>query len=87
MGTHLKLHATQLTPRNMKARVFYNNGHTNIISDSDITPEECKKNLKNIHTNITHNPSAPEKTAKLLTPHFMRFIYQNKHFYKVTYAP
>ena len=41
-------------PRNMKATIFHNNGHTNIIiSKLDITPEECRENLKHIHTTIT----------------------------------
>ena len=31
----------------MKVTFFLNNDHTNIIiSDSDVTPEECKENLK-----------------------------------------
>ena len=38
---------------NMKATIFHNNKHTNIIiSKPDITPEECKENLKHIHITI-----------------------------------
>ena len=41
-------------PRNMKATIFHNNEHTNIIiSKPNITPEECRENLKHIHTTIT----------------------------------
>ena len=39
---------------NMKTTIFYNNEHTNIIiSKPDITPEECRENLKHIHTTFT----------------------------------
>ena len=38
----------------MKATTFYNNEHTNIIiRKPDITPEECRENLKDIYTTIT----------------------------------
>ena len=41
-------------PKNMKATIFHNNKHTNIIiSEADITTEECRENLKHIHTTIT----------------------------------
>ena len=69
MDTHLKLHDIQLKqltqtqthplhnlnayldlPRNMKATIFHNNEHTNIIISK---PEECRENLKHIHTTIT----------------------------------
>ena len=47
----------------MKATIFHNNDHTNInISKPDITPEECKKNLKHIHIIIT---SVLEKNYKV----------------------
>ena len=47
--------------RNIKATIFHNNEHTNIvISEPNITPKKCKENLKHlhyhhltIHTNIT----------------------------------
>ena len=69
--------------RNMKAAIFYNNEHTTIIiSKLDITLEECKENLKHIQTTITHTLIL-EKTTKLLTPHFMIFIYQNKHYHVI----
>ena len=41
-------------PRNMKATIFYYNEHFNIvISKPDIKPEECRENLKHIHTTTT----------------------------------
>ena len=41
-------------PRNMKATIFHNNKHTNIIIlKPNITPEECRENLKHIYTTIT----------------------------------
>ena len=40
-------------PRNMKSTIFHDIEHTNIISKVDITPEECRENLKHIHTTIT----------------------------------
>ena len=41
-------------PRNMKATTFHNNEHTNIIiSKPNITPKECREDLKHIHTTIT----------------------------------
>ena len=42
-------------PRNMKAKIFHNNKHTNIISNPNITIDECRKNLK--HTQLLHNSS------------------------------
>ena len=48
LNTYLNL------PRSMKATIFHNNEHTNIIiSKTDITTEECRENLKHIHTTIT----------------------------------
>ena len=48
------LNACFYPPRNIKATIFHNNEHTNIIiSDPDIIPEECKENLKHIHSTIT----------------------------------
>ena len=42
-------------PRNMKATTFHTNEDTNIIiiSNPNITPEECREKLKHIHTIIT----------------------------------
>ena len=61
----------------MKTTTFHNNEHTNIIiSKPDITPKECRENLKHIHTTITSEYlSSREKTKKLLSPHPMTFIY------------
>ena len=50
------------TPRNMKTTIFINNNYTNIIiSDPEITPEECRENIKQIHRTSPHNTSIPEK--------------------------
>ena len=66
----------------MKATVFYNNEHTNIIiSKPYITPEKCRGNLKHIHTAITSQYLSSRKKTKLRTPHPMIFIYQNKRYY------
>ena len=54
--THLlhNLNAYLNPSRNMKSTIFDNNEHTNvIILKPDITPEECRENLKHIHTTIT----------------------------------
>ena len=41
-------------PRKMKATIFHNNEYTDkIVTDLDITIEECKTNLRCIHTSIT----------------------------------
>ena len=38
-------------PRNIKATIFHNNEHINmIVSESDITSGKCRENLKHIHT-------------------------------------
>ena len=48
------LNAYSDPPKNIKATIFHNNEHPNIIiSELDITLEECKENLKYIHTIIT----------------------------------
>ena len=79
---HSDLNAYLNLPRNMKATIFHNNEHTNIIiSKPDITPEKCRENLEHIYTIIIHNTSVLEKTTKLLIPHPMTFIYQNKHYH------
>ena len=50
----------------MKATIFHNNEHTNIIiSKPDITPEECRKNLKEIHTTITSQYLSSRKNKKV----------------------
>ena len=74
-------------PRNMKAIIFHNNKHANIIiSKQDITSEECRENLKHICTTITSQYLTLEKNnkAKLLTPHAITFIHQNKHYHVKT---
>ena len=53
-------------PRNMKATIFYNNEHTNIIiSKPDITPVECRENLKHIHITITSQYLSSRKNNKV----------------------
>ena len=50
----------------MKAAIFYNNEHTNIIlSKLDITPEKCRQNLKHIHTTITSQYFSSRKSNKV----------------------
>ena len=72
-------------PKNVKTTTFHNNDHTNIIiPDPDITPEECKENLKHIHTTMTLLLQF-QKKAELLTPYPMTFIYQNKHHMSYSY--
>ena len=75
--------------KNIKATIFHNNEHTNtVISEPNITPKNVKK-ISNTCTTITsqytltspHNNSILEKTTKLLTPHLMTFIHQNKHYH------
>ena len=65
----------------MKATIFHNNEHTNIIiSKPDITPEDVEKTLNTFTLPSPHNNSVLEKTTKLLTLHPMTFIHQNKHY-------
>ena len=53
-------------PRNMKATIFHNNEHINIIiSKPVITTEECRKNLKHIHTTITSQYLSSRKNNKV----------------------
>ena len=53
-------------PRNMKATIFHNNDHTNIIiSEPDIIPEEWRENLKHIHTTITSQYLSSRKNNKV----------------------
>ena len=66
----------------MKATIFYNKKHTNFnISDPDITPAECKKNLKYIHTTITSQYFSSRKKKKKVTSITSYNIYQDKHYY------
>ena len=56
----------------MKATIFHNNEQTNIIiSKPDITPEECRENLKHVHTTITSQYLSFRKNNKvsITTPH------------------
>ena len=53
-------------PRYIKATIFHNNKHTNIIIlKPDITSEECKENLKHIHTAITSQYLSSRKSNKV----------------------
>ena len=56
---------------NMKATIFHSTMSTFniIISDPNITPEECRENLKHIYITITSQYLSSRKTTKLLTPH------------------
>ena len=61
LNTYLNL------PRNMKAIIFHDNEHTNIIiSKPDVTPEECKRNLKHIHTTIILQHLSSRKSNKVI---------------------
>ena len=60
------LNAYSDPPRNMKATIFHNNEHTNIIiAEPDVTPEECSENLKHIHTTITSQYPSSRKYNKV----------------------
>ena len=51
----------------MKATIIHNNEHTNIIiSKPDIIPEECRENLKHIHTTITSQYFSSRKNNKVI---------------------
>ena len=52
--------------RNMKATIFHNNEHTNIIiSELDITPEKCEENHKHIYTTIIAQYLSCKRNNKL----------------------
>ena len=60
----------------MKATIFHtcNNEHTSIItSKPDITPEECRENLKHIHSTITSQLLSSRKNNKVTntTPYYI----------------
>ena len=79
--THLLHHLNSNSdpPTNMKATIFYNNEHTNIIiSKPDITLEECRENLKHIHTTISSQYFNSKKNSKVTRLHPMTFNHQNK---------
>ena len=72
--THLlhNLSAYLNPPRNMKSTIFDSNEHTNIIIlKPDITPEECRENLKHLHTTITSQYLSSKKNNKVtnITPY------------------
>ena len=53
----------------MKATIFHNNKHNDIIiSKLDIIPEECRENLKLIHTTITSQYFSSRKNNKVTNP-------------------
>ena len=56
----------------MKATIFHNNKPTRIIiSKPDITPEQCRENLKHIHTTITLQYLSSRKNNKVTnTTHY-----------------
>ena len=57
----------------MKATIFHNNKHINItISDPDITPEECRENLKT-YLHYHHHLTTPQFNNQV-TPYPMTFI-------------
>ena len=67
---------------NMKATIFHNNEHTNIIiSKVDITTEKCREKLEHIYTIITSLYLDLEKKTKLLTPQPMTFIHYNSNYH------
>ena len=50
----------------MKDTIFHNNEHTNIIiSKLEITPEECRENLKHIYSTIISQYLNSRKTNKV----------------------
>ena len=49
----------------MKATIFHNNEHTNIISNPDKTPEEYTENLQHINTTITSKYLSSKKNKKV----------------------
>ena len=59
------LNAHSDPPRNMTSTIFHNNEHTNVISKVHLTPEECKENLKHIHTTIISQYLSSRKNNKV----------------------
>ena len=50
----------------MKGTIFHNNKHTSIIiAEPDITSEECRENLKHIHTAITSQYLSSKKNNEV----------------------
>ena len=82
-------------PRNIKATIFYNKEHTNIIKTRH-KPDECRENLKHIHTTITLQYLNFRKNNKVTntTPYdsgFQTFFAQgtldNINFKRGTFGP
>ena len=48
----------------MKATIFHNNEHINIISEPDKTLKKCKENPKHIHITITSQYLKSKKNNK-----------------------
>ena len=73
-------------PRNIKATIFHNNKHTNIIiSKPDITPKECRENLKHIHTTITSQYLSFRKNNKVTnTTPYDNFSSEQTYAYKTS---
>ena len=79
------LNADSNPPRNMKATIFHKNEYTDsITSDPDITPEECKANLKHIHTTITSDYLKSRNNNKVTNTAPLD-IHSSHRFYAVTY--
>ena len=82
-------------PRNIKITIFHNNEKINIvISEPNITIEECRKNLKYIHTTISLQYFGSKKNNKVTNttpydihsskqklPHHMRNVTFNTKLY------
>ena len=71
LGLH---HLTFRSIQKHKSPTFHNNDHINIIiSDPDITPDECKENLQHIYTTITSQYLSFIKNTKVtnITPHII----------------
>ena len=84
--THLlnDLNARLNSPTNMKATIFYKNENTSIIiSDPNITPEECKENLKHIHTNITSQYFSSRKNSKVINATPYDIHSSNKYYHVI----
>ena len=76
------LNAYSDLPRNIKATIFHNSVHTNIIiSKLDITPGKCRETSNTFTLPSPHNNLVLRKTTKLLTPYPMTFIHQNRHYH------
>ena len=59
------LNAHSNSPGIVKLTIFHNNEHTNIISNSDIIPDYCKENPKQIYTTIISQYLNSRKNNKI----------------------